>query len=269
MEVGRPFSEEEASRGASVAVLGNGAAELLFEDEDPLGATVRIRNIPYRVVGVIEELGSMLGFSRDNMIIAPALSPLRRIVRRRDFVAQVVVQTETPESLREAQSELEGIMRARHGLRPSEPNDFNLETAEESLSFWDNISRVLFVAFPGLVAISLVVGGIVIMNIMLVSVMERTREIGVRKAIGARRRDILFQVLVETATLSGVGALIGIGIGIGLTFIVRAVSPLPAAVAPHWIALGVVLGLSVGVIAGVYPAARASKLDPVDALRYE
>ena len=128
---------------------------------------------------------------------------------------------------------------------------------------------MLFVAFPGLVAISLVVGGIVIMNIMLVSVMERTREIGVRKAIGARRRDILFQVLVETATLSGVGAVIGIGIGVGLTFIVRAVSPLPAAVAPHWIALGVVLGVSVGVIAGVYPAARASKLDPVDALRYE
>ncbi len=269
VEVGRPFSQEEAGRGAPVAVLGKGAAELLFEDEDPLGTTVRIRNIPYRVVGVIEEQGSMLGFSRDNMIIAPALSPLRRIVRRRDFVGQVVVQTESPESLREAQAELEGIMRARHGLRPSEPNDFDLETAEESLSFWDTISRVLFVAFPGLVAISLVVGGIVIMNIMLVSVMERTREIGVRKAIGARRRDILFQVLVETATLSGVGAVIGIGIGVGLTFIVRAVSPLPAAVAPHWIALGVVLGVSVGVIAGVYPAARASKLDPVDALRYE
>ncbi len=269
VEQGRPFSQEEAERGASVAVLGNGTADLLFEDEDPLGATVRVRNVPYRVVGVIEELGSMLGFSRDNMVIAPALSPLRRIIRRRDFVGQVVVQTESPELLGEARSELEGIMRARHGLRPSEPNDFDLETAEESLEFWDNISRVLFVAFPGLVAISLVVGGIVIMNIMLVSVMERTREIGVRKAIGARRRDILFQVLVETATLSGVGALMGIGIGVGLTFLVRAISPLPAAVAPQWIALGVALGLSVGVIAGVYPAARASKLDPVDALRYE
>ncbi len=269
VERGRPFSQEEAGRGASVAVLGKGTAELLFEDEDPLGATVRIRNIPYRVVGVIEELGSMLGFSRDNMVVAPALSPLRRIVRRRNFVGSVVVQTESPEALLAAQSELEGIMRARHGLRPSEPNDFDLETAEESLQFWDNISRVLFVAFPGLVAISLVVGGIVIMNIMLVSVMERTREIGVRKAIGARRRDILIQVLIETATLSGVGALAGIGVGIALTMIVRAVSPLPAAVAPHWIALGIVLGVSVGIIAGVYPAARASKLDPVDALRYE
>ena len=269
VERGRPFSQEEASRGASVAVLGKGTAELLFEDEDPLGATVRIRNIPYRVVGVIEERGSMLGFSRDNMVVAPALSPLRRIVRRRDFVGSVVVQTESPEALREVQSELEGIMRARHGLRPSEPNDFDLETAEESLSFWDNISRVLFVAFPGLVAISLVVGGIVIMNIMLVSVMERTREIGVRKAIGARRRDILLQVLIETATLSAVGALVGIGVGIVLTMIVRAISPLPAAVAPQWIVLGIVLGVSVGIIAGVYPAARASRLNPVDALRYE
>ena len=107
------------------------------------------------------------------------------------------------------------------------------------------------------------------MNIMLVSVMERTREIGVRKAIGARRRDILLQVLIETATLSAVGALVGIGIGIGLTMVVRAVSPLPAAVAPQWIVLGVALGITVGVVAGVYPAARASKLNPVDALRYE
>jgi putative ABC transport system permease protein len=119
VERGRPFSQEEASRGASVAVLGKGTADLLFEDEDPLGATVRIRNIPYRVVGVIEERGSMLGFSRDNMVVAPALSPLRRIVRRRDFVGSVVVQTESPEALREVQSELEGIMRARHGARAS------------------------------------------------------------------------------------------------------------------------------------------------------
>ncbi len=124
-------------------------------------------------------------------------------------------------------------------------------------------------ALPGLVGISLVVGGIVIMNIMLVSVMERTREIGVRKAIGARRRDIVVQVLIESATLSGVGAVIGVLVGIALTWLVAALSPMPAAVAPEWVALGVVLGVAVGMIAGVYPAARAAKLDPVDALRYE
>ena len=269
MELGRPFSAQEADRGAAVAVLGKSTADLLFEDEDPVGAQVRIRDFPFRVVGVIEEQGSMLGLSRDNMVLAPARSPIRRMVNPRNVVDGVVIQTESPDLLRQATSETEGIMRARHGLRPGEENDFNLETAEEALSFWDDISRVLFVALPGLVSISLVVGGIVIMNIMLVSVMERTREIGVRKAIGARRRDILLQVLIETATLSAVGALVGIGIGVALTMVVRAVSPLPAAVAPHWIGLGVARGITVGVIAGVYPAARASKLNPVDALRYE
>ena len=160
-------------------------------------------------------------------------------------------------------------MRARRGLRPAEEDDFTLETADEAIAFWDKISRILFTALPGLVAISLVVGGIVIMNIMLVSVMERTREIGVRKAIGARRRDILTQVLIESATLSTVGAMFGVAAGIGVAMLIAAVSPLPAAVSPKWIALGVSLGLIVGIASGVYPASRASKLDPVDALRHE
>ena len=134
---------------------------------------------------------------------------------------------------------------------------------------WDTISAVLFTALPGLVTISLVVGGIVIMNIMLVSVMQRTREIGVRKAVGARRRDILLQVMVEAATLSTLGAVGGVAIGSGLTILVRAVSPLPAAIDPLWVTVGVSLGMIVGVAAGVYPALRASAMNPVDALRYE
>ena len=128
---------------------------------------------------------------------------------------------------------------------------------------------MLFTALPMLVSIALVVGGIVIMNIMLVSVMERTREIGVRKALGARRRDILTQVLIESATLCTIGGALGVGVGLTIAQILAAVSPIPAAVAPRWIALGVTLGLTVGIIAGVYPASQASKLDPVDALRYE
>jgi putative ABC transport system permease protein len=160
-------------------------------------------------------------------------------------------------------------MRVRRGLRPADPSDFALETAEQAISFWNNISRMLFLALPMLVSISLVVGGIVIMNIMLVSVMERTREIGVRKALGARRRDILTQVLIESATLSTVGAAMGVAIGIGIAMILAAVSPMPAAVSLKWISVGVFVGLTVGVFAGVYPAARASKLDPVVALRYE
>ncbi len=266
---GRAFTPQEANMGAPVVVIGSKTAEVIFESLDPLERTIRIRGFPYRIIGVLEERGSLFGQSLDNLVIAPARSPIQAVTNPRGIVDGVIIQALDPARLREAQQEVEGIMRARRGLRPADANDFSLETADEAISFWDNISRILFIALPGLVAISLVVGGIVIMNIMLVSVMERTREIGVRKAIGARRRDILTQVLIESATLSTVGAIIGVAAGIGVAMLIAAVSPLPAAVSPKWIALGVALGLLVGIISGVYPASRASKLDPVDALRYE
>lgn len=269
VERGRPFSSQEAERGLPVVILGKSTAEVVFEEVDPIGRTVRIRGFPYRVIGVLEEQGSILGMSLDNRAIAPARSPIQKVVNPRGIVDNIVVQTLDPEDIPAAMMEIEAIMRIRNGLRPGEPNDFELETAEDSLSFWDRISTILFMALPGLVGISLVVGGIVIMNIMLVSVMERTREIGVRKAIGARRRDIVTQVIIESATLSGTGALLGVLVGLGLTALVAAVSPMPAAVAPRWITLGVILGVGVGMVAGVYPAARAARLDPVDALRYE
>jgi len=269
VEKGRSFSPQEAEGGTAVVILGTDTAELLFEDLDPLGRRVRIRGFPYRVVGVLEEQGSLFGFSLDNRVIAPAQSPIQAVTNARGVVDQVVVQAIEADQLRALQSEVEGIMRARNRLRPSQENNFTVETADEALSFWDRISRILFLALPGLVAISLVVGGIVIMNIMLVSVMERTREIGVRKAIGARRRDILSQVLIESITLSGVGAVLGVLIGVGLTYLVAAFSPLPAAIDGKWITLGVSLGLVVGIVSGVYPASQASKLVPVDALRHE
>ncbi|MDE2773445.1 MAG: ABC transporter permease [Gemmatimonadota bacterium] len=269
IERGRAFTPQEADRGVPVAVLGWGTADQLFQDLDPLGRSVRIRGFPYRVIGVIEPLGSLFGESLDNLAVLPALSPIEASINPHGVVDQVVIQALDPSSLREAQTEIEGLMRARRGLRPTEDNDFALETSAETLSFWDRISSVLFVALPGLVAIALIVGGVVIVNIMLVSVMERTREFGVRKAVGARRRDILRQVLVESATLSGCGALVGAGVGSGLTLLLRTATPLPAAVAPEWILLSIAMGLVVGIAAGVYPAARAARLDPVDALRYE
>jgi len=269
VERGRPFSAQEADRGVPVVILGKSTAEVIFQDLDPIGREVRIRGFPYRVIGVLEEQGSIFGMSLDNRAIAPAKSPIQKVVNPRGVVDNVVIQTLDPADIQPALMEIEAIMRVRNGLRPGEPNDFELETAEDSLSFWDRISTILFMALPGLVGISLVVGGIVIMNIMLVSVMERTREIGVRKAIGARRRDIVVQVIIESATLSGTGAFLGVLVGLGLTWVVAAVSPMPAAVAPEWVTLGVGLGVAVGMVAGVYPAARAARLDPVDALRYE
>jgi putative ABC transport system permease protein len=269
VERGRPFSAQEAERGVPVVILGKNTAEVVFQDLDPIGREVRIRGFPYRVVGVLEEQGSIFGISLDNRAIAPARSPIQKVVNPRGVVDNIVIQTLDPADIQPAMMEIEAIMRVRNGLRPGEANDFELETAEDSLSFWDRISTILFMALPGLVGISLVVGGIVIMNIMLVSVMERTREIGVRKAIGARRRDIVVQVVIESATLSGTGATLGVLVGVGLTWLVAAVSPMPAAVAPQWVTLGVGLGIAVGMVAGVYPAARAARLDPVDALRYE
>jgi putative ABC transport system permease protein len=269
IDKGRAFTPQEADRGLPVVVLGSQTAEELFGAADPIGRTVRIRGFPYRVIGVMAPLGSLFGQSLDNLVVAPSRSPIQSVTNTRGVVDQIIIQTTDPATLREAQAEIEGIMRARRGLHPKQDDDFSLETADDTLSFWNRISTILFIALPGLVAIALVVGGIVIMNIMLVSVMERTREIGVRKALGARRSDILTQVLIESATLSAVGASIGVATGITLTLIVRALTPLPATVAPKWILLGVALGVCVGVGAGVYPAARASRLDPVDALRHE
>jgi putative ABC transport system permease protein len=269
VEDGRPFSPQEAARGVPVVILGRSVAEALFPDGDAEGARVRIQGFPYRVVGVLEEQGALLGISMDNRALVPARSHVERFLPERRTVGSIAIQVLDPADLGRAAAEAEVALRLTRRLRPDQANDFEVETADESLAFWDQIALVLFLALPGLVGISLVVGGIVIMNIMLMSVMERTREIGVRMAVGARRRDIVNQFVVEAAALSGIGGVLGVSIGLGLTWAVRTFSPLPAAVAPHWIALGVTLGLVVGIVAGVYPAVQASRMDPVEALRYE
>src|SRR6266853_1384831 len=267
--IGRPFTAEEARSGVPVVVLGFELAAKLFEGQDPLGREVKIFEVPYRVIGVVEKQGNLFGLSLDKFVVTPAGAPVKRYVNPPRVVDALAVKATTQTDMREAMAQAEAIMRSRRHLRPRDGDSFALETADEVLDFWAKISRVLFIALPGLVAISLVVGGIVIMNIMLMAVAERTREIGIRKALGARRRDILRQFLVEATTLATVGAAAGVGTGIALAGLIAAISPLPASVAPWSIVVGVLLGGSVGVVAGVYPATRAARLDPIAALRFE
>ncbi|MBM4187629.1 MAG: FtsX-like permease family protein [Gemmatimonadetes bacterium] len=266
---GRPFSPQEARAGAAVVALGFEVAEKMFPGVDPLGRTVAVGGLPYRVIGVVAKQGTLFGISLDKFVIAPFDSPMQRLACRLGFMDEFHVQSENVTAMSQAVNQAEELMRIRRKLRPGQGNNFAIQTAEAALSGWKKISAVLFAALPGLVAISLVVGGIVIMNIMLMAVSERTREIGVRKALGAKRRDILAQFMIESATISTVGAAIGIGLGIGLAYLVKALTPLPASVAPWSIGVAVFLGIFVGMIAGVYPASRASKLDPITALRAE
>lgn len=266
---GRPFSPQEVRIGANVVVLGWELARKLFDGADPLGQTVHVGGLPHRVIGVVAEQGNLFGISLDKFAVVPITSPVRRLVNRPHVIDDLQIQTDNLPEMHAAMADVTALMRVRRGLRPSQPDNFYLQTADAALAGWKKISTVLFLALPGLVAISLVVGGIVIMNIMLMSVAERTREIGIRKALGAKRADIMAQFVVEAATLSVTGAIFGIATGILLAFAVRAFTPLPAAVAPWSIGVGVGLGVLVGMLAGIMPARQAARLDPIAAMRHE
>jgi putative ABC transport system permease protein len=269
-QAGRPFSRNEAARGVPVVVLGVEVANQLFEGRPVIGQTVRIGNFPYQVIGLLEEQGSLFGMSMDRMAIAPVRSPVDGgVFTQAGVVEDISFKVDRAELLPQAESEIIGLLRTLRRLRPSEENNFSVETAEGALGFWKTISSFMLTVLPLLVSVSLIVGAVVIMNIMLVSVTERTREIGIRKSLGARRRDILMQFLIESSTLSGVGAVAGIGMGIGLASLVSALSPLPARVSGGAVGLALMLGVGVGLAAGVYPAWRASRLDPIVALRSE
>jgi putative ABC transport system permease protein len=266
---GRVLSPQEMAMGTPVVVIGQEIATKFFPNLDPLGRSLKVAGLPYTVVGVAESQGSIFGISLDRFVIAPYRSPLRHAVNRPLLIDGMKIKATGDADMLEIQETIRQVMRGRRHLRPSQPDNFTIETSESALSFWTNIKSKLVIAGVVLPAIGLVVGAIVIMNIMLVTVAERTREIGIRKALGARRRDIMSQFLVEAATLSTVGAAIGIGVGILLAQIIAAVSPLPATVAPWSIIAGVLVGAGVGIISGIYPASRASRLDPILALRSE
>jgi putative ABC transport system permease protein len=266
---GRVFSPQEAQLGTPVVIIGTEVASHFFRGLDPLGRELRIGGTPYTVIGLMEKQGNVFGFSLDRMVIGPYKSPLSRVTNPRGDIDALVVQAPSREMLDEAMESVREVMRGFRRLPPARPDNFALETSDAALSFFDELKGKLILFGTALPAIGLVVGAMVIMNIMLVAVAERTREIGIRKALGAKRRDILSQFLVESATLSVLGAAIGIGLGIALAKVVAAVSPLPASVAPWSILLALVVGAGVGIVAGMYPASRAARLDPITALRQE
>src|SRR5687768_17073014 len=266
---GRVFSPQELEIGTTVVVIGDEVATYFYPNLDPIGRELRVGGIPYTVIGVIERQGSLFGQSLDKVVIAPFNTPMRRITNPRGDVDGVLVQAANPVELSEAMELARETLRSDRHLRPSQKDNFVMETTASALVMFQEVERTMTIAGTALPAIGLIVGGMVIMNIMLVAVAERTREIGIRKSLGARRRDILSQFLVEAATLSTLGAILGIVLGLAGAWIIESQTPLPAAVAPWSLVAATLLGTVVGIVSGVYPARRASRLDPIEALRQE
>ena len=263
---GRIFTQQEAELGNPVIVVGDEVANFFFQGLNPIGRELRIGGIPYQVIGVIEHQGNLFGQSLDKTAFAPFNSPLHRLTNPRGDIDGLMVQAPNDLMMRDAMETVREVLRGQRGLRPATKDNFVMETSESALQSFQQIKGVMTVAGTALPAIGLVVGGMVIMNIMLVAVAERTREIGIRKALGARRKDILRQFLVEAAT---VGAVLGIALGILGANIIAWNTPLPMAVAPWSLVAATLLGTVVGIVSGVLPARKASRLDPIDALRQE
>jgi putative ABC transport system permease protein len=267
---GRPLTAQDHEQAIPVVVIGQDVANHFFPGIEAVGRQLKIGDLPYTVVGVAEEQGSTFGVSNDRFVIAPYETPVKRLLnRQRGVIDAFIVQAPRADMIEPLKEEVRQAMRIRHKLRPGQKDDFTLTTSESALAFWNKLKRYLVIAGVILPLIGLVVGAIVIMNIMLVAVAERTREIGIRKALGARRRDILAQFLVESATLSALGAMLGVALGAALALLIKTASPLPTTVALWSVFVSVGIGAGVGVIAGVYPASRASRLDPIAALRQE
>jgi len=266
-ERGRLMSPTEVSRGAAVAVIGWDTADRLFGQNDPLEKVIRVEGMPFRVVGVSKKQGSFFGNSQDTFVIM-SLVNFQKIYGTRQSL-QIVVKPRSADEVKAAMDDATVALRVKRRLKPGERDNFGIFTSDTFLNLYKQATSGIFAVLVGVVALSLVVGGIVIMNIMLMVVSERTREIGLRKALGARRADILSQVLTESVVLSIFGGLVGISLGFLAAIGIAAVTPLPAKLEPWSVVLGIGITAGVGLFFGMYPASRAAALDPIEALRRE
>jgi len=264
---GSPITDVDVRERRQVIAIGADVADKLFADADPVGRSVRIMGARFTIVGVVAPKGRVLGQSFDAFVMMPITS--FELLYGRRATTTISIKMPNAESIPAGMAAAEEAMRVAHRLRPEQADDFTVETADALVDFWKNLTRVLFSVIPAVVAIGILVGGIVIMNIMLMAVNERTHEIGIRKSVGARQRDIRRQFLTEAVALATLGGLLGVASGWGLALIISSVSPLPARVTAWSVAVAIALGAGIGVLFGVYPASRAARLDPINALRAE
>lgn len=267
LERGRHIQKDDEDHSRYVCVIGADITEKLFPYLDPLGRWIKVGNQNFQVVGIGKKLGKVLGFSQDNFVRLPITTFLKIYGSRRSI--NINIHTASQEMMHGAQEEVRTILRSARKVTFDKPDDFSFRTSETFIQFYKNATSGIYFAMIGIASIALLVGGIVVMNIMLVSVTERTKEIGVRMAIGARRRDILFQFLIESSTIAGIGGLIGIVCGLILAKGVSALTPLPSVVDPFSVLMAIAMSTSLGLFFGIYPANKAAKLDPIEALRSE
>jgi putative ABC transport system permease protein len=271
---GRPITTEDIQTAAKVVVVGQTAVEHLFGDEPSLGQTIRIRRVPFTVVGVLERKGqSPWGQDQDDVLMIPLSTARRKLMGRIPGQARAIwvitVKMREGEDRAEVESQIRELLRQRHRLRPDQDDDFVVRNPYDTLRTQEEASRVMTNLLAAIASVSLLVGGIGIMNIMLVSVTERTREIGLRMAVGARSRDILWQFLVEAVTLALIGGALGIGVGLGGAHALSYFAEWQTLIAPESIVVAFGVATTVGVVFGLYPARRAARLDPIEALRFE
>ena len=266
---GEVFNDQQVRQAAKVCVIGQTIVKELFPNGDALGKTIRIRNVPCQIIGILQPKGlSPMGGDQDDVILVPYTTELKRI-NREDWLDTILVQAVSQAALPIVQQEITSLLVQRHHLKQDGERDFIVRSQEDIAQAASATATVMGGLLAGIAAVSLLVGGIGIMNIMLVSVTERTREIGIRMAVGARGGDILVQFLIEAVTLSIIGGAIGIGSGMGISKLVASVTHWPTLTPVLWIGIASISSAVIGVISGFYPAWKASKLDPIEALRYE